>query len=163
RVGGAAARVPQRVRTVRHRRAHVHRGTPGYGRHPLAAVHLDRIPDRRPARPLRAAPGDEGLTPRRHLDGDSLRSRDPLWIERPAVPPGKVARHPGRDGARAPARLTLATPPSQMARPALASAGRRKRGIGRMPWPGFEPGCLAALPPQDSVSTSFTTRAGEER
>ena len=29
-----------------------------------------------------------------------------------------------------------------------------------MPWPGFEPGCLAALPPQDSVSTSFTTRAG---
>src|SRR2546425_168663 len=28
-----------------------------------------------------------------------------------------------------------------------------------MPWPGFEPGCLAALPPQDSVSTSFTTRA----
>ena len=33
----------------------------------------------------------------------------------------------------------------------------------RMPWPGFEPGCLAALPPQDSVSTSFTTRAGEQR
>lgn len=29
----------------------------------------------------------------------------------------------------------------------------------RMPWPGFEPGRLAALPPQDSVSTSFTTRA----
>src|SRR5882672_5118900 len=29
-----------------------------------------------------------------------------------------------------------------------------------MPWPGFEPGRLAALPPQDSVSTSFTTRAG---
>src|SRR5712691_3885406 len=28
-----------------------------------------------------------------------------------------------------------------------------------MPWPGFEPGCLAALPPQDGVSTSFTTRA----
>src|SRR5881398_1552568 len=50
-----------------------------------------------------------------------------------------------------------------MARPALASAGRRKRGIGRMPWPGFEPGCLAALPPQDSVSTSFTTRAGRRK
>lgn len=32
--------------------------------------------------------------------------------------------------------------------------------MGMMPWPGFEPGCLAALPPQDSVSTSFTTRAG---
>jgi len=32
--------------------------------------------------------------------------------------------------------------------------------VKRMPWPGFEPGCLAALPPQDSVSTSFTTRAG---
>src|SRR3990172_7871427 len=30
---------------------------------------------------------------------------------------------------------------------------------GGMPWPGFEPGRLAALPPQDSVSTSFTTRA----
>src|SRR5438876_282445 len=30
-----------------------------------------------------------------------------------------------------------------------------------MPWPGFEPGCLAALPPQDSVSTSFTTRADQ--
>src|SRR2546428_4129642 len=28
-----------------------------------------------------------------------------------------------------------------------------------MPWPGFEPGRLAALPPQDSVSTSSTTRA----
>jgi len=26
---------------------------------------------------------------------------------------------------------------------------------GRMPWPGFEPGRLAALPPQDSVSTRF--------
>lgn len=33
----------------------------------------------------------------------------------------------------------------------------------RMPWPGFEPGRLAALPPQDSVSTSSTTRAGDER
>src|SRR2546421_5309624 len=32
-----------------------------------------------------------------------------------------------------------------------------------MPWPGFEPGCLAALPPQDSVSTSFTTRAGRRK
>jgi len=32
-----------------------------------------------------------------------------------------------------------------------------------MPWPGFEPGRLAALPPQDSVSTSFTTRAGERK
>src|SRR5206468_4743751 len=30
---------------------------------------------------------------------------------------------------------------------------------GLMPWPGFEPGRLAALPPQDSVSTSSTTRA----
>jgi CheY-like chemotaxis protein len=29
-----------------------------------------------------------------------------------------------------------------------------------VPWPGFEPGRLAALPPQDSVSTSSTTRAG---
>src|SRR5256884_5881345 len=28
-----------------------------------------------------------------------------------------------------------------------------------MPGPGFEPGRLAALPPQDSVSTSSTTRA----
>src|SRR5688572_18180191 len=31
-----------------------------------------------------------------------------------------------------------------------------------MPWLGFEPRRLAALPPQDSVSTSFTTRAGAE-
>ncbi len=30
----------------------------------------------------------------------------------------------------------------------------------RMPWPGFEPGRIAPLPPQDSVSTSSTTRAG---
>jgi CheY-like chemotaxis protein/signal transduction histidine kinase len=29
-----------------------------------------------------------------------------------------------------------------------------------MPWPGLEPGRLAPLPPQDSVSTNFTTRAG---
>ena len=29
----------------------------------------------------------------------------------------------------------------------------------RMPWRGFEPRRLSALPPQDSVSTSFTTRA----
>ena len=28
-----------------------------------------------------------------------------------------------------------------------------------MPWPGFEPGRLTAPPPQDGVSTSFTTRA----
>src|SRR6266576_5274674 len=32
-----------------------------------------------------------------------------------------------------------------------------------MPWPGLEPGCLAALPPQDSGSTSFTTRAGRRK
>ena len=39
----------------------------------------------------------------------------------------------------------------------------RRRGAtpDGMPWPGFEPGRLAALPPQDSVSTSFTTRAGD--
>jgi hypothetical protein len=28
-----------------------------------------------------------------------------------------------------------------------------------MPWRGFEPRRLSALPPQDSVSTSFTTGA----
>ena len=28
-----------------------------------------------------------------------------------------------------------------------------------MPWRGFEPRRLSGLPPQDSVSTSFTTRA----
>ncbi len=28
-----------------------------------------------------------------------------------------------------------------------------------MPWPGFEPGRIAPLPPQDSVSTNSTTRA----
>ena len=28
-----------------------------------------------------------------------------------------------------------------------------------VPWRGLEPRCLSALPPQDSVSTSFTTRA----
>src|SRR5207247_6707957 len=33
----------------------------------------------------------------------------------------------------------------------------------KVPWPGFEPGCLAAPPPQDSVSTSFTTRAGRRK
>ncbi len=32
-----------------------------------------------------------------------------------------------------------------------------------MPWRGFEPRRLAALPPQDSVSTSFTTRAWRAR
>src|SRR5260370_3968451 len=30
---------------------------------------------------------------------------------------------------------------------------------GRMPWVGFEPTRLAPPPPQDGVSTSFTTRA----
>jgi len=43
--------------------------------------------------------------------------------------------------------------------PAFSDAGHALFYNG-MPWPGFEPGCLAALPPQDSVSTSFTTRAG---
>ena len=43
--------------------------------------------------------------------------------------------------------------------PAFSDAGQLS-SILVMPWPGFEPGCLAALPPQDSVSTSFTTRAG---
>ena len=28
-----------------------------------------------------------------------------------------------------------------------------------MPWSGLEPLCLAAPPPQDGVSTNFTTRA----
>src|ERR1700716_3110290 len=32
-----------------------------------------------------------------------------------------------------------------------------------MPWRGFEPRRLAAPPPQDGVSTSFTTRACEPR
>ena len=31
----------------------------------------------------------------------------------------------------------------------------------RMPWLGFEPRRLAAPPPQDGVSTSFTTRAND--
>ena len=31
-----------------------------------------------------------------------------------------------------------------------------------MPWRGFEPRRLSALPPQDSVSTSFTTKAEAE-
>src|SRR6185436_15453347 len=47
-------------------------------------------------------------------------------------------------------------------RPArMALAVRIARTL-RMPWPGLEPGRLAPLPPQDSVSTNFTTRAGGE-
>ena len=46
----------------------------------------------------------------------------------------------------------------------LSYTGRkRKRGVPcrppPVPWRGFEPRRLSALPPQDSVSTSFTTRA----
>ena len=40
---------------------------------------------------------------------------------------------------------------------------KQKRGVPcrppPVPWRGFEPRRLSALPPQDSVSTSFTTRA----
>src|SRR5690606_14160199 len=42
------------------------------------------------------------------------------------------------------------------------SSSLNTRGY-RMPWRGFEPRRLSALPPQDSVSTSFTTRASRRR
>ena len=40
--------------------------------------------------------------------------------------------------------------------------GRETQRAPLMPWRGFEPRRLSALPPQDSVSTSFTTRAWAE-
>src|SRR5438128_8530991 len=43
--------------------------------------------------------------------------------------------------------------------PTLFGGSGTRPAASRMPWPGFEPGRLAALPPQDSVSTSSTTRA----
>src|SRR2546429_6921696 len=46
-------------------RSHVHRGTPGHGRHPVTAVHLNRITDRGAARALRPVPGDARPAPRR--------------------------------------------------------------------------------------------------
>ena len=41
----------------------------------------------------------------------------------------------------------------------LATRGALACAPNTMPWRGFEPRRLSALPPQDSVSTSFTTRA----
>jgi hypothetical protein len=38
----------------------------------------------------------------------------------------------------------------------------RLGSVERMPWSGLEPLCLSAPPPQDGVSTNFTTRADLE-
>src|SRR2546429_6330548 len=81
-------------------RSHVHRGTPGHGRHPVTAVHLDRITDRGAARALRPVPGDARAAPRRHLDGHPAGAHHALCVERAAVPSGKVARDQGGGGAR---------------------------------------------------------------
>src|SRR3954469_1206382 len=35
----------------------------------------------------------------------------------------------------------------------------KRRAVPRVPWSGLEPLCLSAPPPQDGVSTNFTTRA----
>src|SRR5205823_1120124 len=66
----AAAALSQCVGTVRHRRPVLFRRSPGHRRYPLAALHLHRLADRRPAGVLQHAPGDAGSPPRGHLDGD---------------------------------------------------------------------------------------------
>src|SRR5256886_2305832 len=79
-------------------------------------------------------------------------------------PPCRIARHgPGRI-------RSVCTVNGGHQRGDLTHHGHHRGGLAatanqllKVPWPGFEPGCLAALPPQDSVSTSFPTRAGEER
>src|SRR5205814_556298 len=108
------AGVPQHVGAVRDRGAHVYRGAAGHGRHPLAALHLDLVPDRRPARTVRAVPGDAWTTPGGYLAGDPVRSHDPLCIERAAVPPGQVAQHPGGAGYGCATILRLAKSPAEL-------------------------------------------------
>src|SRR5438874_1155416 len=100
RPGRAATRLPQCFGVVRHRRPHVHRGTPGHGRHPVTAVHLNCITDRGAARALRPVPGDARPAPRRHLDGHPAGAHHALCVERAAVPSGKVARDQGGGRAR---------------------------------------------------------------
>src|SRR3989475_4978716 len=96
RAGRPVTPLPERFGAVRHRRPHVHGGTPGHGRHALAALHLDRVPDRGAARSLHPVPGDARPAPRRHLDGHPAGAHHPLRVERTAVPPGEVARHQSR-------------------------------------------------------------------
>src|SRR2546422_10733078 len=63
---------------------------------------------------------------------------------------------------RRPPRSTL-FPYTTLFRSHRGSLAATANQLLKVPWPGFEPGCLAALPPQDSVSTSFTTRAGRRK
>src|SRR6266550_4136714 len=99
RPGRPVTRLPQCFGAVRHRRPHVHGGTPGHRRHPLAAVHLDRVADRGAARSVRAVPGDARPAPHRHLDGHPVGAHHALRVERAAIPSGKVARDQGGGGA----------------------------------------------------------------
>ena len=63
-----AARIPERLGSLHHRCAQLHRWTSGNGRHAQPALHLDRLAGRRAAWSLHDVPGD--VRPRRvpHLD-----------------------------------------------------------------------------------------------
>ena len=96
----APARVPERFRPVRHGGSQLHGRAPGDGRHAEPALHLARLADRGPARPVRGA-GERARPPAngrlaRHRAG----ARDPLRAERRPIPTGEMAvdrgeRRPG--------------------------------------------------------------------
>src|SRR2546422_282030 len=86
---------------------------------------------RRAARPVRAVPGNARLAPRRYLDGHLTGPHDALCAERPAVPPGEVAQHPGGGGASAPVvgllgpRARVRRAPARSERPEVTPYSRK--------------------------------------
>ena len=102
RAAAARARV---LWSLRHRRAHLHRRTPGNGRHQESTLYLDHLADHRSARHLLHHPADEQARPDRHLDCDTGGARDAVRAERAAIQSGQVAHDRGRHRRRS-ARLS---------------------------------------------------------
>ena len=99
----APARVPERFRPLRHGGSQLHGRAPGDGRHAEPALHLPRLADRGPARPVRGA-GERARPPAHgHLARHRAGARDPLRAERRPIPTGEMAvdrgeLRPGPDG-----------------------------------------------------------------
>ncbi len=90
----------------------------GGGRHAEPVRHLDHLPDRRAARPVRDARG--GWTPDglRHLDGDPPRAHHARLAQRPPLPAGEMEGDPRRVGPR---RSDLRTAGEPVGRRTLAA------------------------------------------
>ena len=69
-IGRQLLSYPERLRSLHHRRAQLHRRPAGHGRHAQPAVHLDHLAGDHPAGTVHAVPGDVRSRPRPYLDGD---------------------------------------------------------------------------------------------